>query len=179
MALWPYVLFLLMNPSVGTLSKHLKKLACGSWSLSLGFRILNDTRLPCGKWCQLTLMNWDQLFRSLIPKKLSSLISSCSLSEPPGQQKKCDPPLVFDVLKVIPLSQFPCTIESPIIPVTPTKTRKTTWKSIVLNLRLVRFLVERIITLLTCSPLDPEHVSVLKSKHRAEREMLRQCLSWA
>jgi len=37
-----------------------------------------------------------------------------------------------------------------------------------------QFLVERIITLLTCSPLDPEHVSVLKSKHRAEREMLRQ-----
>ena len=38
--------------------------------------------------------------------------------------------------------------------------------------------MERIITLLTCSPLDPEHVSVLKSKHRAEREMLRQCLGW-
>ena len=37
-----------------------------------------------------------------------------------------------------------------------------------------RFLVERIITLLACSPLDAEHVGVLKAKHRAEREMLRQ-----
>eukprot|EP00435_Cladocopium_sp_Y103_P045040 s430_g12.t2 len=37
-----------------------------------------------------------------------------------------------------------------------------------------QFLVERIITLLACSPLDAEHVGVLKTKHRAEREMLRQ-----
>ncbi|CAL1164482.1 unnamed protein product [Cladocopium goreaui] len=37
-----------------------------------------------------------------------------------------------------------------------------------------QFLVERIITLLACSPLDAEHVGVLKAKHRAEREMLRQ-----
>ena len=34
--------------------------------------------------------------------------------------------------------------------------------------------MERIITLLACSPLDAEHVGVLKAKHRAEREMLRQ-----
>ncbi|CAJ1387341.1 unnamed protein product [Effrenium voratum] len=37
-----------------------------------------------------------------------------------------------------------------------------------------QFLVERIITLLACSPLDAEHVNVLKAKHQAEREMLRQ-----
>jgi len=37
-----------------------------------------------------------------------------------------------------------------------------------------QFLVERIITLLACSPLDPEHIEVLKAKHHAEREMLRQ-----
>jgi len=37
-----------------------------------------------------------------------------------------------------------------------------------------QFLVERIITLLACSPLDAEHIEVLKAKHHAEREMLRQ-----
>eukprot|EP00913_Durusdinium_trenchii_P034916 g32662.t1 len=37
-----------------------------------------------------------------------------------------------------------------------------------------QFLVERIITLLASSPLDAEHVAVLKSKHQGEREMLRQ-----
>ena len=45
-----------------------------------------------------------------------------------------------------------------------------------MNLRRtrLRFLVERIITLLASSPLDAEHVAVLKSKHQGEREMLRQ-----